>query len=225
VGSAEHDEPDRRELILRLLRRSGPVSIANIAASIDLHPNTVRFHLDTLVRSGRVEQLPAKVARPGRPAALYRAVPGMDPTGPTNYRLLAEILAGYLTTSSATPAATAVELGRTWGMSMAVKGLRATPTTGGSVRALTKVLADLGFNPEPPVRGRASQIRLRHCPFHDVVKSYGEVICALHLGLMQGILHALNAPVTVDRLEPFIEPDLCVASLAPIQPTGTPDSD
>jgi hypothetical protein len=28
-------------------------------------------------------------------------------------------------------------------------------------------------------------------------------------------LSAMRAPVTVDRLEPFVEPDLCVAHLAP----------
>jgi hypothetical protein len=32
---------------------------------------------------------------------------------------------------------------------------------------------------------------------------------------MQGALTAMRAPVTVDRLDPFVEPDLCVAHLAP----------
>jgi predicted ArsR family transcriptional regulator len=36
----------------------------------------------------------------------------------------------------------------------------------------------------------------------------------VHLGLMQGALTAMRAPVTVDRLDPFVEPDLCVAHLA-----------
>lgn len=40
------------------------------------------------------------------------------------------------------------------------------------------------------------------------------MIYAVHLGLMQGPLTAMRAPVTVDRLEPFAEPDLCDAYLA-----------
>ena len=48
-----------------------------------------------------------------------------------------------------------------------------------------------------------------------VCRSHGELICSVHLGLMQGALTAMRAPVTVDRLDPFVEPDLCVAHLAP----------
>jgi hypothetical protein len=58
-------------------------------------------------------------------------------------------------------------------------------------------------------------IPLRHCPFQNLAEQHGEVICSVHLGLMQGALTAMRAPVTVDRLDPFVEPDLCVAHLAP----------
>lgn len=77
------------------------------------------------------------------------------------------------------------------------------------------LLAELGFEPEPADGRRAREIRLRHCPFQNLAEEHGEVTCALHLGLMQGALRDLQAPVTVDRLEPFVEPDLCVAHLAP----------
>jgi predicted ArsR family transcriptional regulator len=39
------------------------------------------------------------------------------------------------------------------------------------------------------------------------------VVCPIHLGLMQGALEAWNAPVTVDRLEPFVEPGLCLTHM------------
>jgi hypothetical protein len=35
----------------------------------------------------------------------------------------------------------------------------------------------------------------------------------VHLGLMRGVLDARNAPVTVDRLDAFARPDLCLAHL------------
>jgi predicted ArsR family transcriptional regulator len=76
---------------------------------------------------------------------------------------------------------------------------------------LVDLMAELGFEPEPVDGRRAHEIRLRHCPFQTLAEEHGDVICSVHLGLMQGALTAMRAPVTVDRLEPFIEPDLCVA--------------
>ena len=39
------------------------------------------------------------------------------------------------------------------------------------------------------------------------------IVCPIHLGFMQGALKTWAAPVTVDRLDAFVEPDLCVAHL------------
>lgn len=210
----DEGELDRREHILTLLRTSAqPCTIAGIAEQMDVHPNTVRFHIDTLMRAGRVEQLTGERSGPGRPPVLYRAIRRMDPNGPTNYRLLAQILATYLTTHSDDPERSAVDIGRQWGSSMVEPQTGTKPTRASTVRAVAEVLEDLGFRPEPP-SGRATQIRIRHCPFQEVVKTHGAVICELHKGLMQGVLGTLDAPVTVSRLDPFVEPDLCVARLS-----------
>jgi len=91
---------------------------------------------------------------------------------------------------------------------------------GTAVKQVVEVLAELGFAPEP-VGPRSAEIRLRHCPFLDLVPENSEVICSLHLGLMQGAFELLDGPVNVDRLDAFVEPDLCVARLTPI---GEPDT-
>ena len=89
--------PGRRDVILQLLRTSAePRSIASVADELGVHPNTVRFHLDALLRAGRVDQVLGDSAGRGRPPILFRASRRMDPTGPTNYRLLASILTGYV---------------------------------------------------------------------------------------------------------------------------------
>jgi predicted ArsR family transcriptional regulator len=72
-----------------------PRSITSMAEEMGLHPNTIRFHLDALVRTGRVEQLVGETTGPGRPPVLFRASRRMDPAGPTNYRLLANIMTTY----------------------------------------------------------------------------------------------------------------------------------
>ena len=90
------DEPSgRRRDVLRVLRAApGPMSIVAIAKVLDVHPNTVRFHLDTLVSDGRVEHVEPDRKRPGRPPLMFRAIRQMDRGGPRHYRLLAEILDG-----------------------------------------------------------------------------------------------------------------------------------
>ena len=62
--------------------------------------------------------------------------------------------------------------------------------------------------------GTQYQLRLRRCPFREVAENHQDVVCPLHLGLMQGALAQMRAPVTADRLEPFAEPSLCIAYLA-----------
>lgn len=207
-------EPGRREFILQILRTSTEArSITSLADEVALHPNTIRFHLDTLVRAGRVEQLAGASDGPGRPPIVFQAVRRMDPAGPTNYRLLAHILTDYFAKNTDDPDDAATELGRRWGPVLVDRLPRHRTSKSQSVVALVDVLTDLGFQPEVPPNGRAKEIRLRHCPFNDLVETHGTLICALHLGLMQGALTAMQGPVTVDHLDPFVEPDLCVAHL------------
>jgi predicted ArsR family transcriptional regulator len=76
-------------------------------------------------------------------------------------------------------------------------------------------LDEIGFDPEAATVGRESQVLLHQCPFREAAAEYGEVICAVHLGLMQGLLAEIDAPVQADRLDAFVEPSLCVTHLVP----------
>lgn len=207
--------PGRRDAILQLLRTSpDPCSIAEIARELAVHPNTVRFHLDGLLRAGRVEQVVGTSAGPGRPPVLFRPTRRMDPTGPTNYRLLAGILTEHLARDP-DAADIATQLGRASSPALvASTGRTRAPSRTRAVTELVDILGQLGFAPEPVTSPRAREIRLRHCPFQNLAENNSEVICSVHLGLMQGALTAMRAPITVDRLDSFVEPDLCVAHLA-----------
>lgn len=206
----------RRDQVLAILRAArDPLSINAIAERLGVHPNTVRFHLDGLVAAGRIEQLSGDIDGPGRPANVYRARREMDRNGPSNYRLLARIMTSRLAATERRPAAAAADLGRTWGPALIGEGFPVAATRAVALTRLTNLLDDLGFQPEQANASRARQIRLRHCPFLDLVDDHADIVCALHLGLMQGALSALDAPVTVDQLDRFVEPDLCVAHVAP----------
>jgi len=209
----------RRGEVFELLRAAGtPLGVADIAQRLDVHPNTVRFHLDALAADGRAERVAAPPTGPGRPPLAYRARPGMDPTGPRNYPLLAGALAGAVA-AGPDPVATATEAGRRWGAQL-VPGTPHPPTDSGSagpagsVSALVAVLDDAGFAPRWPSPLADDAIGLRHCPFLEVVHDAADVVCSLHLGLMRGVAAALDVPVAVERLEPFAAPDECLAHLS-----------
>jgi predicted ArsR family transcriptional regulator len=206
----------RRRAVMRLLRASSdPMSIAGIAEVLSVHPNTVRFHLDSLVADGQVEHVELDRKGPGRPPLMFRAVRQMDRGGTRHYRLLAEILAVAFATEP-DPAPKALAAGRAWGKNVDAE-LHPLPdgvdSAEDAIGHLIDVLDELGFAPERRVSNGEQQVGLRHCPFLELAENSSSVVCPVHLGLMQGAMETWGAPVSVDRLDPFVEPDLCLAHL------------
>jgi predicted ArsR family transcriptional regulator len=137
----------------------------------------------------------------------------MDPTGPRHYRVLAEVLADTIATGP-DPSSRAVEAGRAWGRhQVSLSGDGDDSGTGESVDRLVTLLNGLGFAPERREHEGQAQIGLRHCPFLELAANRSEIVCPVHLGLMQGAMDAWHSPITVDRLDAFVEPDLCLAHL------------
>ena len=94
----------RRRSLLTALREAGtPLGVGELAERLGIHPNTVRFHLDTLVRTGQVERVQSAPAGPGRPPLAFRMSPGMNPMGPRNYQLLAGVLVDQLAAAPDAP--------------------------------------------------------------------------------------------------------------------------
>ena len=205
-----------RAHVLDLLRAAGsPAGVRDIADQAGLHPNTARFHLDALVDAGLAARAPKERTTPGRPSMAYRAVAGGETMGRRRYRLLAEMLTSLIAGMLPKPGEAAGEAGREWG-----RYLTEPPPpyqrldAGEAVERLTATMAEIGFAPEAVTDGTQYQLRLRQCPFREVAENHQDVVCQLHLGLMQGALAQMRAPVTADRLQPFAEPSLCIAYLA-----------
>jgi predicted ArsR family transcriptional regulator len=212
---------ERRQQVLDEIQRAAePVGVSEIANRIGVHPNTVRFHIEALVNDGIIERVPDTPSGPGRPRVGYRARPGLARGGARRYRVLAEILLSHLSASD-DPAAAATTAGLAWGAHLVP---RPGPfhetrdiTPADAVTRLIAMLDDLDFAPETVAgdHGPLDRIRLRHCPFLELAEPHRDLVCPLHLGLMQGALTELRAPVTVTALTPFAEPTACLAHLAP----------
>jgi predicted ArsR family transcriptional regulator len=204
---------ESRARVLGVLQDAGePLGVDDVAQRVGLHANTARFHLEGLVEDGLAERTTQVRAQRGRPRVLYTVVPGTAPVGRRSYRLLAEILASYLAAEVPQPARAAVTAGRAWGSFLADRPPPFTHIDAAvATQQLVEVLDEIGFTPEAVSAGRQRRILLHHCPFRETAQVHPEVVCSVHLGLMQGLLGAIGAPIDTERLDPFVEPNLCVA--------------
>ncbi len=221
----------QRQRILGLLREHDKaLDAAELAARMGLHPTTVRFHLDALCSEGLVERTRITRAGVGRPRTGYLAVRDR-----LDYRSLAEILALELGDTADKRRRRAEAAGRRWAERITAGSTyedAARQRDPNSVEVLEEraamvatVFARMGFGPEliPAVTaatGVQQTIRLHACPVRDLARAHPEVGCALHRGLLQGLLAApannqdrSTAPRSAmeAELEPFVQPELCLA--------------
>lgn len=80
---------------------------------------------------------------------------------------------------------------------------------------LNRMLDAIGFQPEICSGSDGVEVLLHHCPFRGVAQRHTDVVCSIHLGMMQGALGELRAPLEAESLEPFVAPNLCVGRLRP----------
>ena len=100
--------------VLEVVEGAGqPLSSAEVAKTLKLHPNTAREHLDALLNAGLVTTLPMRTGKRGRPTLLY-SVTTLDPN---------QILSTYLDVITATAislaegrdgVAQAIAVGKNW---------------------------------------------------------------------------------------------------------------
>ena len=202
--------------VLDMLRAAGsPLGVREVAQRMGLHPNTARFHLEALVEAGLAVRETEDREMPGRPRIGYRTAAD-GPAGRRRYRLLAEMLTSLIAGTMPEPGSAAEEAGREWGAYLTEQPPPYQRLTAAEALAkLTAIMEEPGFAPQAEAGDGGGQYRLclRQCPFREVAQHHRDVICSLHLGLMRGALARMRAPVTADRLEPFVEPSLCVARL------------
>ena len=209
--------------VLDMLRAAdGPLGVREVAQRTGLHPNTARFHLEALTEASLAVRETEDRETPGRPRIGYRAAAD-GPAGQRRYRLLAEMLTSLIAGTMPAPVEAAADAGREWGAYLTeqpppYQKLSAEEAIG----KLIAVMEELGFSPRTEAGEHDGQFRLclRRCPFREVAERHQDVICSLHLGLMRGALDRMRAPVTADRLDPFVEPSLCVARLTEREDPG-----
>jgi len=189
-----------------------PVTLSELSAVTDLHPNTLREHLEALQRSGLLRREPAAPAGPGRPAWLYRAAePGS--AGHSEYAGLAGALAATIHRTSADPGIDAALAGTDWGHELAAgRGRPGLSEEAGARSQVVALLEEIGFAPESD--STHAEVRLTQCPLLETAVRYPDVVCNVHLGIVRGALEEFGADPEPAELYPFSEPGACRLRLA-----------
>lgn len=182
----------RYAIYLELARAATPLTTAEIADTIDLHPNTVRPHLDRMRDAGLVDVEVSGRGQIGRPQHRYSLAADAPSLGlePPVMPMLARMVLAMAERLGA-DGADAEAIGDREGRERA-ELFAAAPS---SLEALVADLDVLGFDPvvsgsdDDPDR---AVIAFANCPFDDLARAHPELVCSLHRGLIAGFVDEMG---------------------------------
>ncbi len=195
-------QESRARVLLVIENAADPVTVADIVDRTGLHANTIRGHLDVLMAAGSISRTTADAHGRGRPRWLYQ----LDTPGRSPFQVLAEALSMELT-QSADPAM-AGRAAERW--ARALPELPASQSPDEAVTQTTESLNRLGFNAQANPTGDA--VSITNCPYSELVAT-NPGICDIHTALVGRLLEQTGQPVTIESMDVWARPGLCVAHL------------
>ena len=188
-------DPTRHAIFRMVAASPEPVDVAALTEHFGLNHNAIRQHLAKLVAADLVLESRAATGRPGRPRLTYVVDAAADSrwgvVGP--YERLSQLLAEVIRTGD-----TPVEVGRRAGRREAAER-NLDGDAEAVVGAVCETIARQGFDPELQRTGDEVTVALRSCPFITTAAADPETVCAMHLGIAQGMTEGADGLV-VDEL-------------------------
>jgi predicted ArsR family transcriptional regulator len=188
-------DPTRHEIFRYIADANRPVDVAELTAHLGLNHNAIRQHLAKLVHAELVTEDRTPGKGRGRPRLNYRLHPAAESrwgiTGP--YERLSLLLTEMLRTGDS-----ADVVGR---RSVRPRSLGATREDD-PLDVLVDAMARQGFEPEARARGDQVDVVLRTCPFATAALADPDTVCALHLGIAQGVADLTDGRIVIDELLP-----------------------
>lgn len=171
---ASHGLGPTRAKVLELLQQSNaPLTAAQVAEVLDLHPNSARHHLGQLVESGFAERAPLPTKTTGRPKVGF--TPSRQAPSVSDRHLID--LTTMLLDHFCADDASAERAGVQWG-----SRLREGNANVGEVITAMK---ESGFSPE--IDGQV--LNFGRCPFRSTMAPETlQAVCKVHLGFLRGAL-------------------------------------
>ena len=207
----------RYAIYLELARSPRPLATADIAEILELHPNTIRPHLERMREVGLLEVEAEPRGGVGRPQHRYSLTPDAPALGlePSPFPTLARMLLN-LAAAAGLERSEAVDAGREQGRTDA----DAWPAGVGGLEALVAEQTRLGFDPAVVVDDDGASLAFAHCPFQELAEAHPELVCGLHCGLVEGLVEA-RGDAEVVRFTTIVDRDPCRVTLTPAS-TGGP---
>lgn len=201
-------EPVRRSLYLYVARQPADIGRDEAAKAIGIDRALAAFHLEKLVEAGLLDVTYRRLSGrtgpgAGRPSKLYRrSSKVIELTVPERrYEMLARLLVGAVGSSRSAGAALA-KGARTLGQQIGAEARAAAGPRPDRERLLRSAMATLDRMGFHPAREAGGTIRLRNCPFDALAKERRDVVCAMNVDLMDGVLDGLRASGIAASFEP-----------------------
>lgn len=204
----------RYAIYLEMARSSRPLATAEIAETLDLHPNTVRPHLELMREVGLLEVETEARGAVGRPQHRYSLAPDAPSLGlePPTFPVLARMLL-RLAGSARLRADEAIDAGREQGVSDARAVRRGTSCLEGLVARLDA----MGFDPALVTDDGNATIGFTHCPFRELAEVDPDLVCGLHRGMVEGFVDTVG-DAEVTAFHSLLDRNPCQVSLALVEP-------
>jgi len=217
----------RYAIYLELARSPRPLATAEIAETLDLHPNTVRPHLERMREVGLLDIETEPRGTVGRPQHRYSLAADAPSLGlePATFPVLARMLLRVAAAGGLGPEE-AVEAGRDQGVVDGATALAVAAEldgadmddllgdTGVCLEGLLARLDALGFDPAVAVDADGTAtVAFAHCPFRELAETHPEIVCSLHQGLVEGFVSAAGG-AAVDEFHPLTDRTPCQVDLA-----------
>jgi predicted ArsR family transcriptional regulator len=198
----------RYAIYLELARASSPRSTAEVADLLELHPNTVRPHLERMRDVGLLVVETESRGVVGRPQHRWSLAPDAPSLGlePAATPLLASMLAAVATAAGAS-AEDAREAGAAQGRAAAT-----TAAHDDCVTALVAELDRLGFDPALAEDDDGASVAFTHCPFAAFASANPELVCSLHRGMVEAFVDTVGG-AEVTRFNTLVERQPCRVEL------------
>jgi predicted ArsR family transcriptional regulator len=186
-------DPTRYRIFCYVRNADAYVDVAELTAHVGCNHNAIRQHLAKLVDAELVEErtAPSTTGR-GRPRLVYRVAPEVDArwgaVGP--YERLSALLAETLRSGD-----TPTEVGR-----RSMRLHRPESDVDDPIAYVFDEMARQGFDPALRRRGKRIELVLQRCPFERVALSDPDIVCAIHLGMAQGVADLTGGRIVVDDL-------------------------
>jgi len=180
--------------LLHLVQKQANRTVAELVGATGLHANTVREHLQRLIDDGYVVAESERRTTRGRPRVLYSAADGKRSSDVQRRKVRAAAERGDLMRRVLPGSAPELD----------TEALH-------QVDALVDDLIDAGF--DPLVNETELTIDLTPCAHAEAQADHRQVLCSVHLSLMQGVLSQAGGPLSVDGMRSSCDARECIVQL------------